>query len=193
MTNFKSKNLCDKNSKNKNLRWQFCWIFRWLRRGILSFFCRWFFHGEICKISLLIFRIFMKIEKNKFLSAKICTLKFVFVIIFIMRTVRNLLSDRCKKRFRKQTFLGLTPVTWANTIWGKSPAFYLEVYVLVLFNHMVMEGGEGFVDLGGWRINLFAYEMIIFTKELLHMLVSVRFNFMCSMLPPYEMWLCPVQ
>ena len=136
MTNFKSKNLCDKNSKNKNLRWQFCWIFRWLRRGILSFFCRWFFHGEICKISLLIFRIFMKIEKNKFLSAKICTLKFVFVIIFIMRTVRNLLSDRCKKRFRKQTFLGLTPVTWANTIWGKSPAFYLEVYVLVLFNHM---------------------------------------------------------
>ena len=53
-----------------------------------------------------------------------------------MRTVRSLLSDRCKKRFRKQTFLGLTPVTWANTIWGKSPAFYLEVYVLVLFNHM---------------------------------------------------------
>ena len=53
-----------------------------------------------------------------------------------MRTVRSLLSDRCKKRFRKHTFLGLTPVTWANMIWGKSPAFYLEVYVLVLFNHI---------------------------------------------------------
>ena len=53
-----------------------------------------------------------------------------------MRTVRSLLSDRRKKRFRKRTFLGLTPVTRANTIWGKSPALYLEVYVLVLFNHI---------------------------------------------------------
>ena len=53
-----------------------------------------------------------------------------------MRTVRSLLSDRRKKRFRKRTFLGLTPVTRANTIWGKSPALYLEVYILALFNHM---------------------------------------------------------
>ena len=53
-----------------------------------------------------------------------------------MRIVRSLLSDRRKKRFRKQTFLGLTPLTRANTIWGKSPALYLEVYVLVLFNHI---------------------------------------------------------
>ena len=33
-------------SKIKNLRWQFWRIFRWLRRGVLHFFC---FHGEICK------------------------------------------------------------------------------------------------------------------------------------------------
>ena len=53
-----------------------------------------------------------------------------------MRTVRSLLSDRCKKWFRKRTFIGLTPVTRVNTIRGKSPAFYNGVYVLVLFNHI---------------------------------------------------------
>ena len=50
-----------------------------------------------------------------------------------MRTVKSILSDRRRKRFRKRTFLGLTPVNKVNTIWGKSPAPYLEVYVLVLF------------------------------------------------------------
>ena len=35
--------------KNKNLIWQFRRIFRWLRRGVLHFFCRPCFHGEICK------------------------------------------------------------------------------------------------------------------------------------------------
>ena len=29
--------------------WQFWRIFRWLRRGVLHFFCRPCFHGEICK------------------------------------------------------------------------------------------------------------------------------------------------
>ena len=48
--NFAAKNLCDKVSKIKNLRWQFCGIFRWLRHGLLCFFCRRCFHGEICKI-----------------------------------------------------------------------------------------------------------------------------------------------
>ena len=48
--NFVAKNLFDKVSKIKNLRWQFCGIFRWLRHGLLCFFCRRYFHGEICKI-----------------------------------------------------------------------------------------------------------------------------------------------
>ena len=65
---------------------------------------------------------------------------------FLMRIVRSLLSDRRKKRFRKQTFIGFTPMTRVNTISGKLPAFYLEVYVLVLFNHML-----GLVWSGRWH------------------------------------------
>ena len=49
MANFKSKNLCDKSLKIKNLRWQFSCIFRWLRRGVLRFFCRCRYHGDICR------------------------------------------------------------------------------------------------------------------------------------------------
>ena len=46
--------LCDEKSlwqsfKNKKMRWQFRRIFRWLRRGVLNFFCRPCFHGESCK------------------------------------------------------------------------------------------------------------------------------------------------
>ena len=37
MANLKSKNLCDKTLKTKNMNWQFCCIFRWLRHGILFF------------------------------------------------------------------------------------------------------------------------------------------------------------
>ena len=43
------KNLCDKVSKIKNLRWQFRRIFHWLRHGVLHFFCRPCFLREICK------------------------------------------------------------------------------------------------------------------------------------------------
>ena len=46
------------------------------------------------------------------------------------------LIDRCKKRLRKPTFIGLKPVTRVNTIWGKASALYLKGYVLVLFNHI---------------------------------------------------------
>ena len=44
-----AKNLCDKVSKIKKMRLQFRRIFRWLCRGILHFFCRPCFLGEICK------------------------------------------------------------------------------------------------------------------------------------------------
>ena len=45
--NFVVENLCDKVSKIKNLSWQFRWIFRRLCHGVLHFFCRHFFYGEI--------------------------------------------------------------------------------------------------------------------------------------------------
>ena len=52
------KNLCDKVSKIKKWRWQFRRIFRWLRRGVLHFFCRPCFHGEICKTKWTLFILF---------------------------------------------------------------------------------------------------------------------------------------
>ena len=60
MANFKSKNLCDKSLKIKNLRRQFSCIFRWLRRGIHRFFCRRRFHGIMSEIKSPIFTIFIK-------------------------------------------------------------------------------------------------------------------------------------
>ena len=37
-----------------------CSIFRWLRRGILCFFCRRYFHGEIWEMILPVFRVFQR-------------------------------------------------------------------------------------------------------------------------------------
>ena len=64
MAYFKSKNLCDKTLKIKNLNWQFCCIFRWLRHGILRFFWRCYLYGEICETKLPILRFFKKSQKR---------------------------------------------------------------------------------------------------------------------------------
>ena len=48
------KNLCDKVSKFKNLRWPFFSFFHALCRGVLCFFCRSIFHGENCEIKLAV-------------------------------------------------------------------------------------------------------------------------------------------
>ena len=50
-----AKNLCDKVSKIKYLRWQFWRIFRWLRHGVLHFFCRPCILGVICKTKWTLF------------------------------------------------------------------------------------------------------------------------------------------
>ena len=55
LCNFVAKNLCKKVLKIKNLRWQFQRIFRWLRRGVLYFFCRPCFLVEICKTKWTLF------------------------------------------------------------------------------------------------------------------------------------------
>ena len=69
MAIFKSKNLCDKTLKIKNLNWQFCCIFRWLRHGILHFFWRCYLHGEIFKTKLPVLRFFKKSQKRWFCEA----------------------------------------------------------------------------------------------------------------------------
>ena len=60
-------------------------------------------------------------------------------IFFLMRTVRSLWSAICKKRFRNPTYIDLTRVNRVNTNWGKSPALYNGVHVLVLFNHIYFQ------------------------------------------------------
>ena len=54
------KNLCDKVSKIKNLRWLSCSFFRAVRRGILRFFGRRIFHGENRKTKSPILSFFKK-------------------------------------------------------------------------------------------------------------------------------------
>ena len=54
------KNLCDKVSKIKNLRWLSSSFFRAVRRDILRFFARHIFHGENRKTKSHILSFFKK-------------------------------------------------------------------------------------------------------------------------------------
>ena len=60
--NFVAKNLCDKISKIKNLRWQFRSIFRWL--CVFNFFCRPCFYGEIYETKWTFFQPFASTRRN---------------------------------------------------------------------------------------------------------------------------------
>ena len=82
MANFKSKNLCDESSKIKILRWQFSCIFRWLRRGILRFFCRRRFHGENPRSKSPVLKNFKKVKKRVFSYGKIRPLEMIFLLFF---------------------------------------------------------------------------------------------------------------
>ena len=59
------KNLCDKVSKIKNLRWLSCSFFRAVRRGILRFFGRRIFHGENRKTKSPILSFLKKAKKRR--------------------------------------------------------------------------------------------------------------------------------
>ena len=82
MANFRSKNLCDKSSKFKNLRWQFSCIFRCLRHSVLRFFCRCRYHRDIFRSKLLFLKISKKDEKWAFLYSKIRPLEILFFAFF---------------------------------------------------------------------------------------------------------------
>ena len=64
------KNLCDKISKMKNLRWLSCLFFRAGRRGILRFFCRRIFHGENRETKSPVLTFLKKAEKSRKVRAK---------------------------------------------------------------------------------------------------------------------------
>ena len=57
------KNLCDKVSKMKNLRWLFSSFFRADRRGVLCFFGRRIFHRENCETKSPVLTFLKKREK----------------------------------------------------------------------------------------------------------------------------------
>ena len=82
MADFKSKILCDENSKIKNLRWQLSCIFRRLRRGVLRFFSRRCFHGDICRSKSPNLQISKKDEKLAFSYGKIRPLEMIFFLFF---------------------------------------------------------------------------------------------------------------
>ena len=64
------KNLCDKVSKIKNLRWLSCSFFRADRRGVLRFFCRHIFHRENRETKLPVFTFWKKAEKSRKVRAE---------------------------------------------------------------------------------------------------------------------------
>ena len=64
------KNLCDKISKIKNLRWLSSSFFRAVRRGILRFFGRCIVHGENCKTKSPILSFFKKTKIYENVSQK---------------------------------------------------------------------------------------------------------------------------
>ena len=88
LENFVVKNLWDKVSKIKNLRWLFWRIFRWLCHSVLHFFYRHFFYGEICKTKCPLFKFSEKSKKcphraANFSSLKASTTFFFEPIIFV--------------------------------------------------------------------------------------------------------------
>ena len=108
MASFKLKNLCDESSKIKNLRWQISWIFRCRRYGIIRFFCRCCFHGEICRSKLPVLEIFKKTQKRVFSYSKIWSLELISIAFFYTHLVG--LSKRII--FHPQTFIKDTK--WVN-------------------------------------------------------------------------------
>ena len=104
MASFKLKNLCDESSKIKNLRWQISWIFRCRSCGILRFFCRCCFHGEICRSKLPVLEIFKKTQKRVFSYSKIWSLELIFIDFYHTHLVG--LSKRII--FHPQNFISFT-------------------------------------------------------------------------------------
>ena len=130
MANFKSKNLCDKSSKIKNLRWQFSCIFRCLRRGVLRFFCRRHFHGENCRSKSPVLQISKKVEKWAFLYGKIRPLE----MIFFAFSPTHLLGP--SKRYV------LDPRTLIDNSKRGFPAMIAKRSKMIIFDHLAVKSGH---------------------------------------------------
>ena len=110
------KNLCDNVLKIKNMSWQFRWIFRRLCHGVLYFFCKYFFHGEIFKRKWQLFillgefwyfeikeTLWLKISVTKFQKSKIWADSFVgfsvgFVVVYFNFSVDAVFMEKFAKQ-----------------------------------------------------------------------------------------------
>ena len=99
------KNLCDKVSKMKNLRWLFSSFFRADRRGVLCFFGRRIFHRENCETKSPVLTFLKKREKQRKVRRKtrVKNRKIFFSVstIFKSRPSRSF----CTPKLCSQTFL----------------------------------------------------------------------------------------
>ena len=127
MANFKSKNLCDKSLKIKNLRWQFSCIFRWLRRGILRFFCRCRYHGDFCRSKSPVLQISEKDEKWTFSYGEIRPLEMIFFAVSPTHLLG--LSERYV----------LDPRTLIGDSKRGFPAMIAERSKMIIFDHLAIK------------------------------------------------------
>ena len=103
MANFKSKSLCDESLKIEIRRWQFSCIFRYRCCGILRFFGRRRFQGEICRSKSPNLQIFKKEEKLAFLYGKIRPSIMIFLLFFLSIFLARPRATLC------------TPELWSRT------------------------------------------------------------------------------
>ena len=103
MANFKSKSLCDESLKIEIRRWQFSCIFRYRCCGILRFFGRRRFQGEICWSKSPNLQIFKKEEKLAFLYGKIRPSIMIFLLFFLSIFLAHPRATLC------------TPELWSGT------------------------------------------------------------------------------
>ena len=133
-----AKNLCDKVSKIKNLRWQFWRIFRWLPRAVLHFFCRPCFHGEICKTNGC------KIDGT---LKKLVQFSVDEIMIFNITLWRKISVTK----FQKQARAGVVPSSGLARSWNKVEVFMktrlsLNVKVWNILQKSFLIGGQECVE-----------------------------------------------
>ena len=101
-----------------------CSKFHWLRCGILHFFCRWCFHGDICDKKWPLFGFLKKSEKSIFWTWKYDffwtpSTSFYYIGLEPCPSVNS-----GRKRFVNPIKIELTRSVRMETTLGKAPAIY---------------------------------------------------------------------
>ena len=137
------KNLCDKVSKMKNLRLLFSSFFRALRHGVLHFYGQRIFHGENWETKSPVLTFLKKCENWWKVGAIFDIFGTPCIHFFYIRSVSGPWSQERDIRFANPIKIGLTRVGRVTVNWGKIPAIYNGVPVLVLVTHMLLPSKKG--------------------------------------------------